>query len=328
VLDVRRPGVEFVEHRAKSIINTPESTGMGFWSINPYVGCEFGCTYCYARFAHHYVTERGSVGPTAQAADQREPFERRIFVKRHKDVLAALERDLHRVRRRSQSGVEQHLVIGTATDPYQPAERRYRLTQAVLQRLLAERALHIGLITKSPFILRDVDLLEDLARVHRVSIYISLISIDVRLIKLFEARSPMPHARLRALAKLTRANLRAGLIVAPILPGITDSVPQVTALMAAASDAGAKFVYPSVLRMYPDARERLLPRIERHLPAIAHRYAAAYRTRPDPPQAYIMAVGRRFRRIAARFGIMETDGDREQPRMEVGTSLGQLNLFA
>ncbi len=150
---------------------------------------------------------------------------------------------------------------------------------------------------------RDLDVFTDLTRFHRVSIYVSLMSVDVRLIKLFETRSPMPHARLRALRRLTHARLRAGLLVAPVLPGVTDTAAQVAALMAAGRDAGARFVYPSVLRMYADARQRFLPLVQRHFP------------------------GERFRRIARRFDIPETDGDREQPREVPASSGRQLSLW-
>lgn len=326
VLDVRQRGVQFVSLGVRSLVNSPESTRMGFWSINPYVGCEFGCTYCYARFAHEYVTNRREADTGGNCRDG-EPFEQRIFVKQKIAVLEALERDLLRVRKRVRSGGPQNLVIGTATDPYQPGERRHLVTRAVLQRLRSQSDLRIGVITKSPLVCRDLDILADLARLNHVSIYISLISVDVELIRLFEARSPMPHARLRALAKLTNAGLRAGLIVAPILPGLTDTPAQVAALVSAARDAGARFVYPSVLRMYTDARQRFLPLIQQHFPGLATRYAAAYGKRRDAPDAYVDAVRGRFRRIGRRFGIPDTDGAQEQPTGTTGPTGRQLSFL-
>lgn len=326
VLDVRQRGVRFASLGVRSIANSPESTQMGFWSINPYVGCEFGCSYCYARFAHEYVIGRREVEFAGDLPDG-EPFEQHIFVKQRAAVLGALERDLARVRKRVKTGGPQNLVIGTATDPYQPAERRYLLTRAVLQRLRAESELRISVITKSPLVCRDLDILTELARSNRVGIYISLITVDLALIRVFEPRSPMPHARLRALRKLTTAGLRAGLIVAPILPGLTDTPGQVAALMAAARDAGARFVYPSVLRMYPDARQRFLPLIRQHFPGLAARYAAAYGNRRDAPDAYVDALRGRFRRIGGRFGIPDTDGDREQPIETGGPTWRQLSLW-
>lgn len=337
VLDQRRRGTRFIELDARVVINPPESTGMGFWSINPFVGCEFGCSYCYARYAHEYVVERahdtGAVSDTEFEDLGRprglESFEHRIFVKARKAVLAALERDLRRVRRRFvQEGI-QNLVIGTATDPYQPAERRYQVTRAVLERLAEERRNRIGIITKSPLVCRDLDLLQRLARRNHVSVYVSLISVSGRVIKTFEARSPMPHARLRALEELTGAGIRAGLIVAPVLPGITDSVQHLDELMRAAKAAGARFVYPVPLRLYPAPRERFLPILERHYPELAARYRAAYGRKRDAPHEYAQALKRRFRLIAARHGILDTDGDDEQPVDDAARAMrsAQLSLW-
>ncbi len=176
---------------------------------------------------------------------------------------------------------------------------------------------------------RDLDVLTRLDRRNHVSIYVSLISADPRLIRLFEARSPMPHARLRALRTLTDAGLRAGLIVAPVLPGLTDSTRRIERLMAAAREANAAFVFPSVLRLYPATRQRYLPILETHCPALAKRYRAAYGRGPDAPAEYVSAVRRRFRRLARKYGIPETDGNREQEEVEGSTRPGaQLSLFA
>jgi DNA repair photolyase len=308
VLDRRRRGATFVEHTVKSIVNSPESTGMGFWSINPYVGCEFGCTYCYARYAHRYVTERahevGRITSEEFSRFQRSPrwesFEYQIFIKRRETVLEALERDLGRMRRRSKA---HPLVIGTATDPYQPAERQFQLTRAILERLRRERDLKIGLITKSPLVCRDIDLLVDLRRRHRLTVYISLISVDTRLIKLFEARSPMPHVRLKALRRLAEAGLEAGLIVAPVLPGITDTVSQIRALLQGVEEAGGRFVHPVPLRLYPPLHRGFLPLVEAHFPDLAVKYRRTYRGALRPPRRYRDALSRRFRQLAAEIGI-------------------------
>ena len=266
VLDERLRGTRFFEQPVRSIINPPESTGMRFWSINPYVGCEFGCTYCYARFAHRYVVERardaGKVGE-AEFNDLRgargwEAFERRIFVKRKADVLSALERDLPRVRRRAATE-RQSIAIGTATDPYQPAERTFRITRAVLERFGGERGFGIGIISKGTLVRRDASLLVELSKRHELTVHVSLITVDEEIVRLTEARSPMPHARLRALRHLVQAGVNAGLIVAPVLPGITDTPEQIRELLLRAKDAGARFAGPVPLRLYPAVREPFLP---------------------------------------------------------------------
>ena len=283
---------------------------MEFWSLNPYVGCEFGCTYCYARFAHRYVVERASSQGTLAPAELREmasaiweAFERRIFVKRRDTVLDALDRDLERLLGRGASPKHETLLIGTATDPYQPAEREFRITRAVLERLAEERGLSIGIITKSPMVCRDVDLFGKLQQRHRLAIHISLITIDPDLIRCFEARSPMPHVRLRALSRLTAANVNAGLIVAPILPGISDSVTQFTELIQAAKAAGARFAHPSPLRLYAGIRKEFIAHLEREFPQLVRRYRLAYRGFGTAPAKYADAVRLRFKRVAARFDI-------------------------
>jgi DNA repair photolyase len=329
-LDVSRRGTAFVELPVRSIINAPESTGMGFWSINPYMGCEFGCTYCYARFAHRYAVARSD--PTADFARLPrpaafEPFEHRILIKARATVMQALEEDLRRVRRRRDREGTPNLVIGTATDPYQPAERQYQITRAILHRLGAERGFRIGVITKSPLVTRDRALLRQLAQRHLVSVYVSLISADERITNRFEARSPTPRVRLRALRQLADAGVRAGILAAPILPGITDTTAHVHALVRAGRDAGAQFVFPSSLRLYAGLRDRVLDVVARHYPALLTRYQTAYRQGWDAPDAYRDAIQDRFRTIAAAYGLTVTDGAAEQPGMDAAPQVSQLSLF-
>lgn len=334
VLDERQRGTTFIELPVKSIINSPESTGMGFWSINPYVGCEFGCTYCYARYAHRYVVERawtsGRITERAllnHVSSGIEPFEQRIFVKSRRTVLNALERDLRRLRNRTGRHGPQTILIGTATDPYQPAERQYQITRAILTRLRRERGLRLGLITKSALICRDVDLLQGLARHHLLSVYISLMSTDAQVIDRFETRSPMPHVRLRALRQLSANGVRAGVIVAPILPGISDTVHQIRGLLQAAKHAGAQFVRPVPLRLYPATRQRFLPLVEQHFPRLAERYRAAYDTTWDAPRQYAEAVQRRFRDLARQYGITAVHDEEDQSVAWEDAAASQLSLF-
>ncbi|MGH7614580.1 MAG: radical SAM protein [Gemmatimonadales bacterium] len=309
VLDKRLRGTKFVTLQPKSVLNSPEQTGMDFWSLNPYVGCEFGCSYCYARYAHRYVVQRahdaGRLSDAELAEFQGphgwEAFEQRIFVKQQ--ILAALDSDLRRFFRRVHQQPRDTIVIGTATDPYQPAERRFRLTRAVLARLAQYEGLSIGLITKSALVARDADLFAQIQRHNDLEVHISLITLDVALIRALEARSPMPAVRLRALKRLTDAGVNAGLIVAPVLPGITDDVPRLEALFHAARAAGARFVTASPLRLYPGIRDRFLPVLEQHFPALADRYRRAYAGRGAAPRDYARALSRRIRKLQVKWGF-------------------------
>src|SRR5438105_14352785 len=334
VLDERRRGARFVSLAARSVLNSPQQTGVDFWSLNPYVGCEFGCTYCYARYAHRYVVERAHDAGKLSAAEFRdfrgpggwEAFERRIFVK--EGVLDALERDLQRYFRSAGPAVRPTapIVIGTATDPYQPGERRFRVTRRILERLARCEGLNIGIITKSPLVARDIDVLRRIAERSDLQVHVSLTTVDVGIIRRLEARSPMPAARLRALHKLTSAGVNAGLIVAPGRPGITDDVPHLEALFQAARKAGARFVHAGPLRLYPAVRDRFLPLLAGHFPHLSERYRRAYARASDAPRPYAAALGRRVRRLQRRFGFPENEGMRDRYTRCLPPAQGALGL--
>jgi len=334
VLDTRLRGTRFVSLTPRSVLNPPAQTGMDFWSLNPYVGCEFGCTYCYARYAHRYVVERAHDAGKLDDAEFRdfrgphgwEAFEKRVFVK--EGILAALDRDLKRFFRSDSPTVRQSdpIVIGTATDPYQPAERTFELTRSVLEQLARYEGLSVGIITKSPLVARDADVLRRLARHNDIEILISLITVDVELIRAFEARSPMPAVRLRAVAKLAAAGLNVGLIVAPVLPGVTDDRRHLEALFRAAREAGARFVYASPLRLYPAIRDRFLPVLEARSPALAERYRTAYAKQGAAPRHYARALTRRIQKLQREFGFPVNRG--MQDRYEKRLPPVQSDLFA
>jgi DNA repair photolyase len=300
VLDTRARGASFHEIPVKAILNSPASTGMGFWSLNPYVGCEFGCTYCYARETHKWRIERAE-GPTIGQDDRgrlspADAFERQILVKT--SAAAVLKRTLFPARLAGST-----LVIGTATDPYQPAERQFRLTRQILEALLSWKGLALGIITKSPLIIRDIDLLVQLKERHELSVNISIASADAALLRRIEARSPAPHARLRALSRLTENGIHAGLLIAPVLPGITDSRDSLAALMAAGKAAGARYAVGSALRLGPATRSRFLPHLAHEFPELAGRYARRYENRQMPGRDYTEALSARIRALQAEYGF-------------------------
>ena len=196
-------------------------------------------------------------------------FEKRILVKT--DVAERLARTLDP----SKLGNDP-LVIGTATDPYQPAERIYRLTRKVLEVLAGFRGLRIGIISKSPLVTRDIDVLQRLSARNEVTINVSIATLDTRLARRLELRSPVPSARIRGLARLSAAGIHAGLLLAPIVPGVTDDREGLYRLMAAAKEAGARYVIGSALRLGPAARHRFLPHLAREFPDLAERYRNHY----------------------------------------------------
>jgi DNA repair photolyase len=352
VLDERSRGTKFIGLPVNSVLNTPASTGMGFWSINPYVGCEFGCTYCYARDTHRWVVERAerryggtaversgdtTLGGSAASAGlppyrrsalpPEEAFEKEILVK--SNVAEVLARTLNPAKLAGHS-----LVIGTATDPYQPAERRFRLTRRILEVLRSYHGLSIGIITKSSLVTRDLDLLRALSRHNEVTVNISLATADARLARRLELRSPVPAARLRALRRLTEGGIHAGLLIAPIVPGVTDDWAGLARLIEAGKEAGARYVVGSALRLGPAARHRFLPHLEREFPELAERYRRHYAGNVHVKQSYQDALTRRLRLLQQAYGFPVDEGMRRRrqlegrmPRKETADSVEQAVLL-
>ena len=316
VLDERERGTRFHALPARSVLNSPATTGMDFWSINPYVGCEFGCTYCYARETHRWAAERH--GLPAEPLPAWEAFERRILVKTGAPEVLARTLQPDRLGRQS-------LVIGTATDPYQPAERRFRLTRRLLEVLLGYRGLAIGLITKSPLVVRNIDLLQQLSRRHEVTVNVSLVTLDRRLARRLELKSPVPEARIRGLARLTAAGIYAGLLVAPIVPGITDDRAGLDRLLGAAKAAGARYVIGSALRLGPAARRRFLPILEREFPALYERYRRHYAGSDMASRSYQDALTRRLNALRQAYGFAGDEASkRRRQRLEAAEHSGKV----
>jgi DNA repair photolyase len=309
VLDERSSrGARFIGLPVSSVLNTPASTGMDFWSINPYVGCEFGCTYCYARDTHRWTMERRGSGAAGQLSPE-EAFEKEILVKT--DVAQVLARTLNPARLAGHS-----LVIGTATDPYQPAERQFRLTRQILEVLRSYHGLSIEIITKSSLVTRDLDVLQALSARNEITVNISLATADARLARLLELRSPVPAARLRALRRLIEGGVYAGLLVAPIIPGVTDDWPGLARLMEAAKDAGARYVVGSALRLGPAARHRFLPFLTQEFPALAERYRRHYAGKDYVSQEYQDALTRRLRLLKQTYGFPIDENMRRRRQLE------------
>jgi DNA repair photolyase len=295
---------------ARNVLNGPETTGMGFWSINPYVGCAFGCAYCYARYAHRYSLDRvATANPEheeMQSARDTMPFwlafERRIFVKQNAaDVLRKVLR--HGSERHQSLLHGDTIVIGTATDPFQPAERRFRITRSILEVLAEHPGLSVCIITKSPLVTRDIDVLKRIARNSKLTIHLSLISLDRELARRIEPRAPTPEARLRALTRLRDADIETGINVMPVLPAITDSQESLEALVKAVAERDASYLNTCSLRLKTTARERYLPFIEQEFPHLAKRYWATYGRSDKTSAAYSERLRVRVGELCAQYGV-------------------------
>ena len=334
--------IRYYDQPAKGVLNSPESTGMPFWSINPYVGCAFGCAYCYARYAHRYVAERKTAAGSDEGHELTElpswlAFERRIFVKRNaaevlRETLRAGKSQKPKARAQrtappshesrvtihdspAESLVTSHesrlaklwknetVVIGTATDPYQPAERTYRVTRSVLEVLAEEKGMSVCIITKSALITRDVDLLAEIANRSKLTIHLSLITLDRELARRIEPRAPTPEARVRALERLAAANIDVGINVMPVLPGITDRPAMLDAVVRRVKSAGASHVNACALRLQSTARKRYLPFIELEFPRLASSYRIAYTGRDQVSDTYREGLSRFMRERCRKHGI-------------------------
>ena len=305
---------------ARGLLNGPESTGMGYWSINPYVGCAFGCTYCYARYAHRYALDR-ALATSSPSDDLRTEiesmppwlaFERHVLVKENAPALLRQELRPGSARLAALSAGEA-VVIGTATDPYQPAERRFRVTRGVLSTLAEQSGLSIVIITKSPLITRDVDLLRRITERSALTVHLSLITMRRELARLIEPRAPTPDSRVRAVARLRAAGVDVGINVMPVLPGITDNPADLADLVRQVAAAGATHVNACALRLRSTARARYLPFISENFPHLAERYETSYATSHHLSQHYRDGLRRFFETLCARtglqFGTPDEDGE-------------------
>ena len=319
---------------AKRVLNGPETTGMGYWSINPYVGCAFGCAYCYARYTHRYVMERAASGEEISDALRRDladmppwlAFERHIVVK--ENAAAALRKALRHGSAKHTGLLDgEAIVIGTATDPYQPAERRFRVTRAVLEVLAEHPGLEVVIITKSPLVTRDIDLLSRIARHSSLSVHVSLITLDRELARRIEPRAPTPESRVRAIQRLSEAGVEVGVNVMPVLPGITDGPADLDALVRRVAAAGAASVAACALRLRHEARKRYLPFVEQEFPHLAERYRNAYAASHQVSARYREGLSTYVKRLCKKYGVGQWEYDEEDDAAAPSAADEQLTLL-
>lgn len=309
-MTVEKRQVDYLHIEARSILNRCSSERMPFtWTINPYRGCEFGCRYCYARYTHEFM------GLTT--AD----FEGKIYAKR--DAARTLSRELGSARLRGQS-----IALGTATDPYQPAERRFRSTRSLLDVIAQAQGLRLSITTKSDLVTRDIDLLRRIALRNSVHVNMTVTTLDRRLARLLEFRAPTPYLRLAAVRTLREAGLAAGVSLSPILPDITDTPANLEAVVAAAQANGATHLFWNVLFLKPSAQAAFFPLLERDFPHLVRRYRARFARSAFLSNAYKDRIDLLMGELKRQYGFSdEAPFGIPAPAHEFATEGEQLSLF-
>ena len=301
--------VEYFTLPARSLLNRCDVPRMPFtWTINPYRGCEFACKYCYARYTHEFMEMRDGVD-----------FERKIYVKQHAADL--LRRDLKRVK----PGEE--IAIGTATDPYQPAERRYEITRAVLEELAHHRGLDLGIVTKSNLILRDLELLQRVSEHNQLFVNITITTLNHDLARILEPRAPRPDLRLQAMRQLNENGVAAGVICAPVLPEITDSPRDLEALVRATAEAGGRYIFANPLFLKPCSAAVFFPFLEKEFPHLVQRYRERYTDRAFLPKAYAKRISELMAKLRRKYGIVNAYERYDRREQSEPRTADQLQLF-
>jgi DNA repair photolyase len=288
-----RAEVEYFALPCRSALNRESSGRMPFaWTLNPYRGCEFGCKYCYARYTHEFM----------EMWDGKD-FERKIYAKE-----AAPEWLRAELRQAKDKGLP--IALGTATDPYQPAEKQFEITRRMLEVFLEFEGLDFSITTKSVLILRDLDLLARVSARHRFSVHMTVTTTDERLARLLEPKAPPPANRLEAVKLLGEAGIRVGVNAMPILPGLNDSQKSLNDLAQASRRAGAQFLYGNILFLTSSAMKQFMPFLEKEFPRLANRYRKLYAHSAYLNGEYKEQMTKLLTELRARYGL---DGNRGEP---------------
>jgi DNA repair photolyase len=283
--------VEYRSLPTRKWLNRCQSDRVPFhWTINPYRGCEYGCKYCYARFTHQFMERHD---PAA--------FETEIYAK---DWDAAAFREELKAAKPGQV-----IGIGTATDPYQPAERRMGLTRKVLRELMSVDGMSIYVTTKSDLVARDKHLLKQLAQRNEVAVTLTVTTMDCSLARLTEPYAPRPDLRMRAVAELAQEGIDVGVIANPVLPLITDSERNLEEVALAAKAAGAKEFGAHVLFLQPSAQRVFFPFLAENFPKHLSRYEKVYQSGAYLKGAYPERIAELVNNIRTRVGIARRDRD-------------------
>jgi DNA repair photolyase len=277
--------VEYFAMASRSLLNRCTSARVGFtWTINPYRGCEFACKYCYARYTHEFMELHKGVD-----------FERKIYVKQQTAWL--LRRELKKVK------PGEKIAIGTATDPYQPAEKRFEVTQGILQELALHRGLEIGVVTKSDLVVRDIKTLRQIAQNNALSVSLTITTLNAKLARILEPRAPRPDLRLKAVRELSASGVRAGVMCAPVLPGITDSPAALDGLVRATKEAGGQFIHAHPLFLKPCSAAVFIPFLEKEFPHLLEDYRKRFAGRAFVSKAYSRRISELIASLRKKHGL-------------------------
>jgi len=296
--------VEFRTMSPRSLLNRSDSKRMNWmtWTINPYRGCEFGCRYCYARYTHEFIHPVESDTSDNPALDL---FEREIYIKQNAAWL--LRQELRQVR------PDEYIGLGTATDPYQPIERRACVTRSILEVFAEQQGFRLGIVTKSTFVERDIDLLQRISARNRLTVCLTITTPDARLARILEPRAPRPDLRFRTVTRLREAGLRVGILCSPLMPGITDTARALDAMARRASKSGACFFASQPLFLKPCSRPVFLRFIREHFPELEPSYARRYGERDFVTKAYQERISAMVRAVVSKHGLNQRFADDPLP---------------
>lgn len=305
--------VEFRSMEARSILNRSVSKRQLSlaYGINPYRGCEFGCRYCYARYTHEFLepapgAREGAEGEEVvrSAVDEvrrAEAFERVIYLK--KNAAWLLEQELRRI------DPDEEIALGTATDPYQPIERRAMVTRSLLEVFAKKSGFRLGIVTKSRLIERDIDLLREIAGRNRLVVHLTITTADAELARKLEPRAPRPDLRFGAVRRLRQAGICTGVLCSPLLPGITDTWEAIDGVAMRAAAAGADFFAAQPLFLKPCSRPTYLSFVREHFPALEGEYAERFALSDFASRPYRDRLAAMVRDACRRHGIAERSTD-------------------
>ncbi len=281
--------VDYLTLENRSLLTRCVSERMPFyWQINPYRGCEFACKYCYARYTHEFMEMKNGLD-----------FERKIYVKKHAAWL--LRQELKQVR------TGQSISIGSATDPYQPAERKFGITHAIMEEFARHEGLSLGIVTKSDLIVRDIDLLQEISRKNRFSVHVTITTTDTNLARILEPRAPRPDLRFKAVEKLVAAGISTSVNCAPVLPGITDSPKALENVVRAAAAVKARSVAAIPLFLKPCSEKIFMPFLAENFPHLVELYKKRYADRAFLPAEYAKRISVLVKKLCRQHGIIPRD---------------------